>query len=57
MDRHGITLLAGQLAVLAIATVGAVAVDHFEGERQKRLRAANVLRQADKQAAAEAEQP
>jgi hypothetical protein len=24
--------------VLAIATVGAVAVDHFEGERQKRER-------------------
>jgi len=57
MDRHGITLLAGQLAVLAISTVGAVAVDHFDGERQKRLRAADVTRQADKQAAAEAEQP
>jgi hypothetical protein len=38
MDRHGITLLAGQIAVLAIATVGAVAIDHFEGERQKRER-------------------
>ena len=38
MDRHGITLLAGQIAVLAIATVGAVAMDHFEGERQKRER-------------------
>ena len=38
MDRHGITLLVGQIAVLAIATVGAVAIDHFEGERQKRER-------------------
>jgi hypothetical protein len=38
MDRHGITLLAGQIAVLAIATFGAVAMDHFDGERQKRAR-------------------
>ena len=38
MDRHGITLLAGQIVVLTIATVGAVAIDHFEGERQKRER-------------------
>jgi len=40
MDRHGITLLAGQIVVLAIATVGAVAIDHFEGERIRRERAA-----------------
>ena len=40
MDRHGTMLLAGQLALLAIATVGAVAVDHFAGERQRRDRAA-----------------
>jgi hypothetical protein len=38
MDRHGVTLLAGQIAVLVVATVGAVAMDHFEGERQKRER-------------------
>ena len=38
MDRHGITLLTGQIAVLAIATVGAVAIDHFEGARQRRER-------------------
>ena len=38
MNRYGVSLLAGQLAVLAIATVGAVAMDHFEGERQKRER-------------------
>ena len=41
MDSHGITLLTGQLIVLAIATVGAVAMDHFEGERQRRARAAD----------------
>jgi len=40
MDRHGTALLAGQLAVLAIATIGAVAVDHFEGERIRRERSA-----------------
>ena len=38
MDRHGTTLLAGQLVILAIATVGAVAVDHYEGERIRRER-------------------
>ena len=49
MDRHGITLLTGQIAVLAIATVGAVAMDHFEGERQKREResAARLARDRD----------
>jgi|APCry1669188879_1035177.scaffolds.fasta_scaffold36026_2 hypothetical protein len=51
MDRHGITLLAGQIAVLAVATFGAVAMDHFEGERQKRERAADVDRQAGQRAA------
>lgn len=40
MDRHGVALLAGQIAVLAVATVGAVALDHFEGERLRRQRAA-----------------
>jgi hypothetical protein len=29
---------AGQLVILAIATVGAVAVDHYEGERIRRER-------------------
>lgn len=38
MDRHGTALLAGELAVLAIATFGAVAVDHFAGERIRRQR-------------------
>jgi len=51
MDRHGITLLAGQLAVLAIATVGAVAMDHFEGERQKRDRESAANRTYDHDAA------
>lgn len=40
MDRHGTLLLAGQIAVLAVATVGAVAVDHFDGERTRREREA-----------------
>ncbi len=38
MDRYGTPLLAGQIAMLAIATFGAVALDHFEGERVKRER-------------------
>jgi hypothetical protein len=45
MDRYGTPLLAGQLAVLAVATFGAVAVDHFAGERSRRERAA--ARRAD----------
>ncbi|NBP88002.1 MAG: hypothetical protein EBU59_05735 [Planctomycetia bacterium] len=40
MDRHGTSLLVGQLVVLAIATVGAVAVDHVAGERLRRARQA-----------------
>jgi hypothetical protein len=40
MDRYGTPLLAGQIAVLAVATFGAVALDHFEGERLKREREA-----------------
>lgn len=34
MDRHGTTILAGQLLLLAAATVGAVAVDHVRGQRE-----------------------
>ena len=52
MDRHGVTLLAGQLAVLAIATVGAVAVDHFEGERQRRVRDSEAKGSRDRDAGA-----
>jgi len=40
MDRHGAGILAAQLVVLAVATVGAVWMDHVEGER--------IRRQADK---------
>jgi hypothetical protein len=40
MDRYGTPLLAGQIAVLAVATFGAVAVDHVEGERVRRDREA-----------------
>lgn len=40
MDRHGTVILAAELAVLALATVGAIAVDHAEGERIRAARAA-----------------
>lgn len=53
MDRYGVTLLAGQLAVLAIATVGAVAMDHFEGERQQRERDSEARRSRDRDAGTE----
>jgi hypothetical protein len=33
LDRHGTAILAGELLVLAIATVGAVATDHAAGRR------------------------
>ena len=36
MDRHGTALLAGQLAVLAVATVGAVALDEYRGRKDPR---------------------
>jgi hypothetical protein len=35
MDRHGTALLAGQLVVLAIATVGAVALDEYHARNGK----------------------
>ncbi len=56
MARHGVTLLAGQIAVLAVATVGAVAMDHFEGERLRRQRA-DADREARGRDAAGAGQP
>ena len=40
MDLHGTTILSAELVVLAIATVGAVWVDHVAGERLRRDRAA-----------------
>jgi hypothetical protein len=40
MDRHGTAILAAELAVLAVATVGAIAIDHVEGERIRAARAA-----------------
>jgi hypothetical protein len=51
MDRHGTSLLVGELVVLAIATVGAVGLDHVEGER---IRAA---RDAERRAAASVNEP
>jgi len=41
MDDHGTTLLVAEIAVLAVATVGAIWVDHAEGERVRRQRAGN----------------
>ncbi len=38
MDGYGTSILVGQLAVLAIATVGAVAFDSAEGRRQEARR-------------------
>lgn len=40
MDRYGTAILTGELAILAIATVGAVALDHVEGERIRAAREA-----------------
>lgn len=36
LDRHGTALMAGELVILAIATVGAVATDHAAGRRAAR---------------------
>ena len=52
MDRHGTAILAGELLVLAIATVGAVAVDHVAGERERVAREA-----ARREASAGADRP
>lgn len=41
MDRHGTAILTGELIVLAIATVGAVAVDHADGRRELAARRAD----------------
>lgn len=41
MDRHGAGILAAELLVLGIATVGAVWLDHLEGERIRAHRAAD----------------
>jgi hypothetical protein len=40
MDRHGAGILAAELLVLAIATVGAVWMDHVEGEKIRAARLA-----------------
>lgn len=40
MDRHGTAILLGELVVLAIATFGAVAMDHVDGERERAARQA-----------------
>ena len=40
LARYGTPLLIGEIAVLAVATVGAIWVDHVAGERIRRERAA-----------------
>lgn len=47
MDRHGTAILLGELVVLAVATVGAVGVDHVAGERIRAAREADRRRAAD----------
>jgi multisubunit Na+/H+ antiporter MnhB subunit len=51
MARYGTSLLVGEIAVLAVATVGAIWLDHLAGERVRRERAA---RQAAEPGAADA---
>lgn len=41
MNRYGSLLLFAQLAVLAVATIGAVAVDHFAGQSRRHQRTAS----------------
>lgn len=40
MDFHGTTILTAELAILAVATVGAIWLDHAAGERVRREREA-----------------
>jgi hypothetical protein len=40
MDDHGTTILVVEIGVLAVATVGAIWLDHVAGERIRRERAA-----------------
>jgi len=40
MARYGTPLLLGEIVVLAVATVGAIWLDHLTGERLRRERAA-----------------
>ena len=40
LSRYGTQLLVGEIAVLAVATVGAIWLDHVAGEKVRRERAA-----------------
>jgi len=40
MARYGTTLLVGEIAVLTLATVGAIWLDHLAGEQVRHARAA-----------------
>jgi hypothetical protein len=43
MDLHGTSILVGQLALLAVATFGSIALDHAEGVRIRRQRGDGVV--------------
>lgn len=47
MDDHGTTILVAEIAVLAVSTVGAIWLDHLEGERIRRRRAAERVAASD----------
>jgi hypothetical protein len=47
MDDHGTMILVVEIAILAVATVGAIWVDHVAGERIRRERAAREAGLAD----------
>lgn len=47
MDLHGTTILTVELAILAVATVGAIWLDHAAGERIRRDREAQRAREQD----------
>jgi len=43
-DQYGTTMLTGEIIVLAIATVGAIRLDHVAGEKLRRERDAERAR-------------
>ncbi|MFM7136066.1 MAG: hypothetical protein ACKO1M_03215 [Planctomycetota bacterium] len=55
MARYGTSLLAGEIAVLAVATVGAIWLDHVAGEKLRRERSPR--QEAETATAAGADEP
>jgi multisubunit Na+/H+ antiporter MnhB subunit len=49
LARYGTSLLVGEIAILAVATVGAIWLDHVAGEKARHARAARAA--ADSRAA------